>query len=87
MNSMCQKCRGGCCRVVTIPVKFPSASDRAFYETRGFIGSGLWHVRSRCKYLSWRGRCKIYGRRPKACAFFPVGGTLCRAVRKGADRP
>lgn len=85
-KSLCDGCKGACCRGVAIQVGNMTVDQLAWMNTRGEAHmtptGGMWRIRSRCEHLSWRGRCRIYATRPEVCREFAPGSGRCRAARE-----
>lgn len=80
----CRECGGACCRWVSVRIqrKTTDSDQRAWMDVRGVRKFGMWWIPTRCRHLSWRGRCKVYAKRPRACREYGVDSPKCRAVRE-----
>jgi Fe-S-cluster containining protein len=69
-----------------LPIKVPSVDDVKWMNTRGEVrlntGGGHWRIESKCKHLTWRGRCRVYDNRPVGCMEFAPGSKECIAARE-----
>lgn len=74
---LCDHCSGKCCRYFTLPIDTPATRDDfdsirwylAHGRTLVYVEKGTWYlvVMTRCKYLSFDLKCRIYLNRPRIC--------------------
>jgi len=77
-KSLCQKCRGLCCRYFALPIETPEDKqdydDIRWYlchkDITVFVEDGDWYlnIKNKCRHLSEKDySCGIYNKRPKIC--------------------
>ena len=85
--SLCDGCRGACCRFVVVTVGDMTPDQRRWAEMRGPLdfrheGALFWRLPVECEHLTMTGKCGIYEKRPAVCREFKMGGELCKAARR-----
>lgn len=76
-QELCARCGGKCCRYFALPIDTPKTrrdfDDVRWYlcheGTMVYVEEGEWYleVRTVCRHLDERNRCRIYEHRPAVC--------------------
>ena len=80
IHPACALCRGACCECVL--QKPGKTDDLAWWDARGEATPFGYMLLTRCRHLTFTGKCAIYEERPFACEVFLPGCAECREVVK-----
>lgn len=78
MNPSCEKCKGACCKTITLATPNDSAL-RDFFLLRGTRTDEGINFAIPCKRLC-DGLCTAYEERPAPCRELQPGDATCRAI-------
>ncbi len=92
-DSVCSKCKGLCCRYITVEIDPPEDEEdldniRWYMIHKGvsiLIEDEKWYVKmdGRCQHLLPNSRCGIYDSRPQACRDYDTDNCDYRTIYEG----
>ena len=88
MNSLCEQCGGGCCKLKLYSVEALAKSGAKsihYGDETQTISDGYIQMNKVCDKLVG-GKCSIYCDRPQTCRDFTVGSKKCLIVMKVMNR-